>query len=60
MSEEQETTVQREKAQRFLAIIKYDDGGEATMEMFETQEMCLAWIVKQPKPKNGKWCVGEY
>ena len=47
---------------RFLAIKKWKDGGEQTIEYFETKEECLRWIQKQKQPKDDtwKWYVGEY
>jgi hypothetical protein len=47
---------------RFLAIKKYRDGGEQTIEYFKTREECLAWIQKQKQPTDDSWmwCVGEY
>lgn len=47
---------------KFLAIKKWKDGGETTMEYFETLEECLAWIKKQPQPVGNEfvWYVGEY
>jgi hypothetical protein len=47
---------------RFLAITKWKDGGESTMEYFNTKNECLVWIKKQKQPKGDEfmWCVGEY
>lgn len=47
---------------KFLAIKRYKNGNEATIEYFSTQEACLKWIYKQPQPKDDSWmwCVGEY
>jgi len=47
---------------RFVAIKKYKDGGEATMEHFHTKEQCLEWIGKQRQPQTNAWgwYVGEF
>lgn len=47
---------------RFVAIKKWKDGGETTMEYLETCEDALAWIQKQDQPNGDeyKWYVGEY
>lgn len=47
---------------RFCAIKKWKDGGEQTIEYFDTCEAALAWIKKQPGPRREEfvWCVGEY
>ena len=47
---------------KFVAVMKWKDGGQTVMEYFSTREACLAWIAKQPKPKADEfvWCVGEY
>ena len=47
---------------RFVAVMKWKDGGETIVEYFATQAECLDWIAKQPKPiaDEYKWCVGEY
>lgn len=45
-----------------LAIKVYKDGGQATMEYFQTTTVCLAWIAKQKQPKTDEWywAVGTY
>lgn len=50
------------KPMKFIAVKKWKDGGETTMEWFETQEACLRWIQRQPQPKDDEfiWCVGEF
>ena len=47
---------------RWVAVKKWKDGGETTMEYFDTKEECLAWIATQRKPHGDEftWCVGEY
>lgn len=47
---------------RFLAIKKYHDGGEQTMEYFASKRECIEWIQKQKQPKDNSWmwCIGEY
>jgi hypothetical protein len=47
---------------KFLAIKKYKDGGEATIEYFATRDECLRWISRQRQPKDDSWAwmVGEY
>jgi len=47
---------------KFIAVMKYKDGGEATMEYFDDFNSCLMWIRKQPQPKDDtwKWMIGEY
>jgi hypothetical protein len=49
---------------KFLAIKKYRDGGEQTIEYFKTRDSCLAWIAEQKQPRDPidtwSWQVGEY
>ena len=47
---------------RFVAVMRWKDGGQTVMEYFSTLDACLAWIAKQAKPKADEfvWCVGEY
>ena len=47
---------------KYLAIKKWKDGSETTMEYFESMKAALVWIQAQPKPKGDEfvWCVGEY
>ena len=47
---------------KFLAIKKWKDGGEETMEYFATRAAAVAWIRDQTQPKGDEfvWCVGEY
>lgn len=47
---------------RFLAIKKWKDGSETTMEYFKSQAEALRWIADQPQPTGDEyqWCVGEY
>ena len=47
---------------KFIAIKKWKDGGEATMEYFPSLEQALEWIHLQQKPHGDEvvWYVGEY
>ena len=47
---------------KFIAVKKWKDGSETTMEYFGTCVEALAWIrtQKQPKSDEFEWCVGEY
>lgn len=47
---------------KFLAIRKWKDGGEQTMEYFNTRKECEKWINEQPWPKDDSWAwyIGEY
>jgi hypothetical protein len=47
---------------RFVAVMRWKDGGQTVMEYFDTREACLRWIRKQKQPKRDEfvWCVGEY
>jgi hypothetical protein len=53
---------QERKTMMFIAVKKWKDGSETTMEYFTTQAECLAWIAKQRQPVGDEfvWCVGEY
>lgn len=49
---------------RFLAIKKYRDGGEQTMEYFSTKKECLVWILMQgyylyTKTPKELWDMGK-
>ena len=51
------------KPMKFVAVKKFEDGGESVMEYFETKELCLDWICQQRQPTkkdSWHWCVGEY
>lgn len=56
------TELYTEKTFPFLAIRRWADGGEQTVEYFETLDECLQYIKKQKQPKNKEfeWFVGEY
>jgi len=47
---------------KFLAIKKWEDGNEQTIEYFHTLKDCLTWIKKQKQPidNSWKWMIGEY
>ena len=47
---------------KYVAVMRWKDGGETVMKYFSMQEACLKWIAKQAKPKADEfvWCVGEY
>lgn len=47
---------------KFLAVKKWKDGSESTIEYFKTQEKALNFIKKQKQPKGDEfvWYVGEY
>ena len=47
---------------RFLAIKKWKDGGETTMEYFNSRVEADEWISRQKKPRSDEfvWYIGEY
>ncbi len=45
---------------KFLAIRKYKDGGEATIEYFYTRVAAKQYIKKQKISEDYIWYIGEY
>ena len=47
---------------KILAIKKWKDGSETTMEYFDTVAEANEWIRRQKPPRTNKfsWCIGEY